>query len=140
MYRETHEARYLAHAEKIAAFIMNHPRMPADKIPYWDFDAPGQPHAPRDSSAAAIMSSALFELAGLTADHEAAAHYLAFAEAQLRSLASPAYLAQPGENGGFILKHATGNLPKNSEVDGPLNYADYYFLEALLRARGPSVR
>ena len=140
MYRETHEARYLALAEKIATFLMNHPRMPADKIPYWDFDAPGQPNAPRDSSAAAIMSSALFELAGLTANHEAAARYTAFAEAQLRALASPAYLAQPGENGGFLLKHATGNFPKNSEVDGPLNYADYYFLEALIRAPGHSVR
>ncbi|MDI1319748.1 MAG: glucuronyl hydrolase, partial [bacterium] len=45
------------------------------------------------------------------------------------------YLAQPGENGGFLLKHATGNFPNHSEVDVPLNYADYYFLEALLRAR-----
>jgi hypothetical protein len=53
----------------------------------------------------------------------------------LRSLASPTYLAEPGTNGGFILKHATGNFPKNSEIDGPINYADYYFLEALLRAR-----
>lgn len=135
MFRETREIRYLETAEKAAHFIMNYPRLPSDKIPYWDFDAPGQPNAPRDSSAAAIMSSALFELSGLTRDPAAATHYAAFAEAQLRSLASPAYLAEPGTNGGFILKHATGNFPKNSEIDGPINYADYYFLEALIRAR-----
>ena len=135
MFRETREVRYREIAEKVAGFIMNHPRLPADKVPYWDFDAPGQPAAPRDSSAAAIMSSAFFELAGLAAKTPAAARYAAFAEAQLRSLASPAYLAEPGTNGGFILKHATGNYPKKSEVDGPIIYADYYFLEALLRAQ-----
>jgi len=135
MFRETREIRYLETAEKVARFIMNHPRLPADKIPYWDFDAPGQPNAPRDSSAAAIMSSALFELSGLTRDPAAGTRYAAFAEAQLRSLATPTYLAEPGTNGGFILKHATGNFPKNSEIDGPINYADYYFLEALIRAR-----
>ena len=135
MFRETHEARYLQAAEKVAKFILDHPRMPADKVPYWDFDAPGQPNVPRDSSAAAIMSSAFYELAGLTRDMAASARYTALAEAQLRSLASPTYLAEPGTNQGFLLKHATGNLPKNSEVDGPINYADYYFLQALIRAR-----
>lgn len=135
MFRETHEVRYLAIAEKVAGFVMNHPRLPTDKIPYWDFDAPGQPGAPRDSSAAAIMSSALFELSGLTQSPQAAERYAAFAGAQLRSLASPAYLAEPGTNGGFILKHATGNFPGGTEIDVPLNYADYYFLETLVRAR-----
>jgi unsaturated chondroitin disaccharide hydrolase len=134
MYRETKDPRYLAHARKIAAFIMHHPRLPADKVPYWDFDAPGIPDVPRDASAAAIMSSALFELCTYV-QGDAAAEYRAFAEAQLRSLASPAYLAEPGTNGGFLLKHSTGHKPKDSEVDGPINYADYYFLEALLRAR-----
>lgn len=135
MFRETRDPRYLAQAEAIAAFLMNHPRMPADKVPYWDFDAPGIPKEPRDSSAAALMSSALYELAGYTRDSAKAAAYRTFAEAQLRSLCSPEYLAQPGENHGFLLKHATGNYPKNSEIDAPINYADYYFLEALLRAR-----
>ncbi|MCF7688196.1 MAG: glycoside hydrolase family 88 protein [Cephaloticoccus sp.] len=135
MYRETHDVRYLAQAEKIAAFLMNHPRMPADKIPYWDFDAPGLPNVPRDTSAAAIMSSALFELARLTKGSNEAERYAGFAGDQLRALASPAYLARPGENGGFLLMHATGNLPGHSEVDVPLNYGDYYFLEALLRCR-----
>lgn len=135
MYRETKEPRYLQQAEKIATFLMNHPRLPADKIPFWDFDAPGQPKIPRDASAAAIMCSALFELSQLTNNSANASAYRAFAEAQLRSLCSSAYLAQPGENSGFILMHSTGNHPKNSEIDAPLNYADYYFLEALLRAR-----
>lgn len=135
MYRETREVRYLAQAEKIAGFILNHPRLPADKIPYWDFDAPGIPNVPRDASAAAVICSALYELAGLSADSSAAARYAHFAESQLRTLASPAYLAAPGTNGGFLLSHSTGNMPKGSEVDTPLIYADYFFLEALLRAQ-----
>jgi unsaturated chondroitin disaccharide hydrolase len=134
MYRETREERYLQQAQKIAGFIMNHPRLPEDKVPYWDFDAPGIPDAPRDSSAAAIMCSALLELRRYV-DKATAAEYAAFAEAQLRALASPEYLATPGENGGFLLKHATGHKPRNSEVDVPIAYGDYYFLEALLRAR-----
>ena len=138
LFRETREVRYLQIAEKVAGFIMNHPRLTADKVPYWDFDAPGQPNAPRDSAAAAIMSSALFELAGLARSRQAAAGYAAFAEAQLRSLTSPAYLAEPGSNGGFLLMHATGNLPIKREIDVPINYGDYYFLEALLRAKGTS--
>ena len=135
LYRETREARYLTQAEKIAAFIMNHPRLPADKIPYWDFDAPRDPEPIRDASAGAIMSSAFFELAGLTANKQVADAYAALAETQLRSLASPAYLAAVGTNGGFLLQHAMGNYPRKSEIDTPLNYADYYFLEALLRAQ-----
>lgn len=134
MYRETRDPRYLAQARKIAAFIMHHPRLPADKVPYWDFDAPKIPNEPRDAAAAAIICSALLELRTYVIG-DAAREYSDFAGQQLRSLASPAYLAQPGDNGGFILKHATGNHPKNSEVDTPINYTDYYFLEALLRAR-----
>jgi unsaturated chondroitin disaccharide hydrolase len=137
MYRETKDPRYLAQAQQIAAFVMNHPRLPADKVPYWDFDAPTIPDAPRDSSAAAIICSALLELRGYV-DAASAASYTAFAEAQLRSLASPAYLAEPGTNGGFLLRHATGHMPKKSEIDVPINYGDYYFLEALLRARNGS--
>jgi rhamnogalacturonyl hydrolase YesR len=135
MFRETGEVRYLDQAERIAAFLLNHPRLPADGIPHWDFDAPGIPDAPRDASAGAIMCSALFELSDLTKDPQSAARYAKFAETQLRSLASPDYLAAPGTNGGFLLRHSTGNFPRQSEVDVPLNYADYYFLEALLRAQ-----
>jgi rhamnogalacturonyl hydrolase YesR len=134
MYRETRKPDYLAQAQRIADFLMHHPRLPLDAIPYWDLDDTAIPNAPRDSSAAAIMSSALLELATFT-DPAAAARYRAFAERQLRSLSSNDYLAKPGENGGFLLKHATGHKPAGKEIDVPLNYGDYYFLEALLRLK-----
>jgi len=137
MYRETRKPEYLQQAHRIAAFFMNHPRLPQDKVPYWDFDDAAIPNAPRDSSAAAITASALLELAGFS-DKDSARRYRDFAIAQLRSLASPAYLAAPGENGGFLLKHATGHKPAGKEIDVPLNYADYYFLEALLRLKATS--
>ena len=134
MYRETRHPEYLAQAEKIARFLMHHPRLPEDKIPYWDFDAPDIPNAPRDASAAAITASALIELSQ-SVEPEFGRQCLQLARQQLLSLSSPAYLAAYGENGGFLLQHCLGNYPKNSEIDVPLNYADYYFLEALLRYR-----
>jgi rhamnogalacturonyl hydrolase YesR len=137
MFRETKKPEYLEQAHKIAAFFMNHPRLPQDKVPYWDFDDAAIPNAPRDSSAAAITASALLELAGFS-DKATAQKYRDFATAQLRSLASPVYLAATGENGGFLLKHATGHKPAGKEIDVPLNYADYYFLEALLRLKAAS--
>jgi unsaturated chondroitin disaccharide hydrolase len=134
MYRETRKPSYLAQAQKIAAFVMGHPRMPADGVPYWDFDDPAIPNAPRDTAAASLISSALLELATFS-NAALAGRYRDFAEHTLRSLSSPAYLAATGENGGFLLKHATGNKPAGTEIDAPLNYADYYFLEALFRLR-----
>jgi hypothetical protein len=132
MYRETKDARYLDVAKNIARFILTHPNMPADGIPYWDFDAPYIPDEPRDASAGAIICSALIELSRYV-DHSLAKNYLRVAETQLRTLASPAYTAQPNENGNFILMHGVGSLPHNSEVNVPLTYADYYFVEALMR-------
>jgi hypothetical protein len=134
MYRETRRPEYLAQATKTAGFLMNHPRLPADKIPYWDFDAPDIPNAPRDASAAAIMASALIELSGFVTP-ETGRSCLQFARSQLLALTSPAYLAGPGENGGFLLRHCVGSKPGNSEVDVPLIYADYYLLEAWRRYR-----
>lgn len=134
MYRGTHDPKYLAHANKIAAFLLHHPRMPADKVPYWDFDEPGIPNVPRDASAAAIMASALYELSGYV-DASLGRTYTDYAEQQLRSLSSPAYRAKPGENGCFLIMHCVGHFPHHSEVDVPIAYADYYFLEALLRAK-----
>lgn len=130
MFRETENKTYLAQAEKIASFIMNHPRLPEDKIPYWDFDCPNIPDTPRDASAGALIASALFELSTLVDDGE---KYFNFAEDILKNLSTDNYLAQTGDNAYFILKHSTGNLPNNSEIDTPLNYADYYFLEALIK-------
>ena len=134
MYRETRQPAYLAHAQKIARFLLDHPRLPADKIPYWDFDAPGIPAAPRDTSAAAIICSALIELSGFV-EPALAREYLTVTETQLRALSSPAYRAVLGENGGFLLRHAVGHMPEKREIDVPLNYSDYYFLEALQRYR-----
>lgn len=134
LYRETKQPAYLAQARKIAAFIMHHPRLPADKVPYWDFDAPEIPNTPRDASAASIMCSALLELSGFVPGAEAGL-YRDFAADQLRSLSSPAYRAPLGSHGGFLLLHTTANFPQHSEIDVPMIYADYYWLEALLRAR-----
>lgn len=132
MYRETDLLRYLDQAQHIADFLISHPNLPEDKIPYWDYNAPGIPNAERDASAGAIMASALIELSSYVGD-EKKAQYLDIAEKQIRSLSSPAYLAKEGENGNFILMHNVGSLPGKSEVDVPLTYADYYFIEALLR-------
>lgn len=132
MYRLTGRQEFLDQARKIAVFIADNPNLPEDGIPYWDFDAPDIPDALRDASAGAIMASAFLELSTLDKSGDSD-RWRAFAEKQLRSLASPAYLAEPGTNGGFILKHSVGNMNKNSEVDVPLSYADYYFLEALGR-------
>lgn len=132
MARETGDRSYLEQAKKVASFIMNHPNMPADKVPYWDFDAPEIPNTPRDASSAAIMASALIELSQIdkSADSD---KYLSYAKEQIRSLTSPAYLAEKGTNCNFILKHSTGHFRGNSEIDVPICYADYYYIEALMR-------
>ena len=132
MYRETGDRKYLDHAGNVARFIMDHPRLPEDKIPYWDFDAPDIPDAPRDASAGAIMASALIELS-LCTEGDFSKRCLSVAETQLKTLSSPEYLAEPGTNCHFILKHSVGNYPGKSEVDVPLTYADYYYVEALVR-------
>ncbi len=131
-YRETRDKKYLDQANHIAQFILHNPNFPADKIPYWDFNAPNIPNALRDASAAAIMASALIELSGY-ADAKTSKEYLSVAETILRTLSSPQYKAAAGTNGGFILKHGVGNMPQKTEVDMPLTYADYYFLEAMKR-------
>jgi hypothetical protein len=132
MYRFTKNPAYLSQAKKIAHFILSNPNLPSDKIPYWDFDAPGIPNEPRDASSGAIMASALLELGQFTTGTEKK-EYIKTAETILMALASDAYRAKLGENGGFILMHSVGSLPHKSEVDAPLTYADYYFIEALTR-------
>jgi hypothetical protein len=134
MYRETRKPEYLARAITSADFLCGHRNLPADKIPYWDYEAAEIPHAPRDASAAAIMASALLELSAFEGVPNAA-RYRDTAVRQLLALSSPDYRAAVGENGNFILMHGVGHLPGSSEIDVPLNYADYYFLEALLRFR-----
>lgn len=128
-YRETGDKKYLEFAQKIADMIISRVKT-EDHIPLWDYDAPNLPTTPRDASAAAVTSSALFELCGYLPDSQ---EYFDYAESILRSLSSPEYLAEPGTNCGFILKHSTGSLAHGSEIDVPLNYADYYYLESLKR-------
>lgn len=131
-YRETGDKKYLEFAQKIADMIISRVKT-EDHIPLWDYDAPNLPTTPRDASAAAVTSSALFELCGYLPDSQ---KYFNYAESILRSLSSPEYLAEPGTNCGFILKHSTGSLAHGSEIDVPLNYADYYYLESIKRYVG----
>lgn len=131
-YRETKDRKYLDQANLIAQFMLHHSNLPADKIPFWDFNAPGIPNALRDASAAAITSAALLELAGYV-DEAQKKEYIVVAETILRTLSSDEYKAAIGTNGGFILKHGVGHLPGKSEVDVPLTYGDYYFVEAMKR-------
>lgn len=132
MYRETALPRYLKQAINIANFITSHQNLPEDKIPYWDFDSPEIPNTLRDASAAAIMCSALIELSQYV-DKDQSEEYLSIARQQLVSLSSDQYRSKLGKNGFFLLKHSVGGLPTNFEVDVPQNYADYYFIEALIR-------
>lgn len=137
-YRETGYPRYLHQARSIADFLLNHPRLPGDKIPLWDYDAPqsaGDEPILRDASAGAIMASALFELSTLADVQEARRRYRSAAETMLRSLSQDPYRAGEDEAGHFLLMHSVGNKPGDSEVDVPLSYADYYYLEALMRYR-----
>lgn len=130
VYRFCKEQDILDHAIAIAEYLL--PRLPEDGVPFWDYDSAEIPNDVRDASAAAIMASGLIELSQYV-DAEKAERYLATAEKMLRTLASEDYLCAEGEDYGFLLKHSTGNKNTDSEVDVPLTYADYYFLEALIR-------
>jgi chondroitin AC lyase len=144
-YRETHDPRFLTTARKMADFYLTNNRLPADKVPYWDFNVnqpgyvpgvrskakEGQSPELRDASAAAVTASALLELSTYLGK-EGVVYYKA-AEEILHSLASSAYRSAPGGNGNFLLKHSVGSIPHGFEIDTPLIYADYYFIEALSR-------
>lgn len=132
-YRETGDKKYIDMALKAFDFMRNHKDMPEDLIPYWDMDAPGIPNEYRDASAAAVIASALYEIS--TMDVNNPKQYKEYADRIMESLASPAYRAALESNGNFLLMHSVGSIPHNSEIDVPLNYADYYFLEALKRKR-----
>jgi hypothetical protein len=130
VYRETGNKKFLKQAENIAAYILTNPNLPENLIPYWDFNAPNIPNEPYDASAAAIIASALYELSTLSENAEV---YLNAANKISESLASEEFLAIQENNNGFLLKHSTGSKPHDSEVDVPLVYADYYFIETIMR-------
>ena len=128
-YENTKDTLFLNHAKGIANYIMSSTKIPKDHIPYWDYDAPKIPNEPRDASAAAITASALLTLQEFVPEKKEA--MIAYAASILQRLSSDAYLAEYGKNQGFILMHSVGNIHTGEENDKPLNYADYYFLEAL---------
>ena len=130
-YRYTHDKRYLDQAEKTLNFYLNDANLPKDLIPYWDFDAPKIPNEPRDVSAAACIASALYEMDGYCQGK----NYKELADTIVKNLSGPDYKAKVGENGNFILMHSVGSIPHGAEIDVPLNYADYYYEEALIRKR-----
>jgi uncharacterized protein YyaL (SSP411 family) len=129
-YRFTHDERFLRTAQRAADYFIAH--LPADHVPYWDFMAPAIPNEPRDVSAAAISASALFELSQYAADTSHQEQYRDTAKKIVRSLCSAPYLAE-GTMSHAVLNHAVGSKPANSEVDVSIIYADYYFVEAMLR-------
>jgi unsaturated chondroitin disaccharide hydrolase len=131
-YRETRNAAFLATAERAADWFVEH--LPADRIPYWDFMAPGIPDAARDASAAAIAASGLLELSTFVQDSVKASGYGRIATEMIEALSRPPYLAKETSSFGIINK-STGNHPKNLEVEVSLSYGDYYYLEALSRFR-----
>lgn len=145
VYRETKDKRFLKTAIKTADYYLNHNNLPSDKIPWWDFNAYQPGYKPgvkskainftanyRDASAAAITASALFELSTFVKGNQSKKYYDAAVQI-LHSLGRDLYRAKAGENANFILKHCVGAIPHNSEIDVPLVYADYYFVEALVR-------
>lgn len=131
-YRYTHNPEYLKQACNVYEFIFTHKNLPQDLIPYWDFDALNIPKEPRDVSAAAVIASALYELYTYAPEQK----YKETVDWIVQTLSTPAYRAEVGTNGNFILMHSVGSIPHNAEIDVPLNYADYYFLEALARKSG----
>lgn len=143
VYRETGKQEFLKTAIGMADYFLE--KLPEDTIPAWDFnanqegfiplwkyDADKYSVSPKDASAAAILASALIELAGYV-QPEKSNKYITVAEKILTALSSSEYTAPIGENGNFILMHSTGNMPGGSEIDAPLTYADYYFVEAVRR-------
>jgi hypothetical protein len=143
-YRETKDKKYLSQALGIANYIMKHPSIPKDRIPYWDYHIndpnmkvewpydPNKDYMYKDVSAAAITASALLELRHYV-DNDLASNFKNYSEEIIKSLLSPQYLANSSEDNYFLLKHSIGSIPHKGDVDKPVNYADYYFLEALLR-------
>lgn len=131
-YRETGYQRYLDKAIRIADFVFNHPNLPEDLVPYWDFNAPNIPDEPRDVSAATIIASALYELS--TMGTEKSRFYRETADKIIESVEAY-YMSEEGENFGFILTDSTGHFPHGYERAVPIIYADYYYLEALLRRK-----
>ncbi|WP_372757406.1 glycoside hydrolase family 88 protein [Mariniflexile sp.] len=130
-YRETGKADYLTTAQKLADHFIA--RLPEDGIPYWDFDDPAIPNAPKDASAAGVVACGMLELSEQLKDEKLKEKYLNAAKELIARLSSDDYFS--GDTNDALLLHSTGHYPNNSEIDVPIIYADYYFMEALLRLK-----
>jgi unsaturated chondroitin disaccharide hydrolase len=128
-YRETGDSDLRRAAIGSARYWLDN--VPGDGVPYWDFDAVGEE---RDSSAAAIVASALIELGDLVNTKNQKRQYRRAGIKTLKSLAGPDYLAQgTGERG--ILLHGVDHRPAGRGIDVATIYGDYYFLQGLLRLK-----
>lgn len=130
VYRETKDSRYLDFVQKVADVYLQN--LPEDYVPYWDFNAPSIPDAPRDASAACVVASALLELSGYLPAGKGA-EYKDAAVRMLTALSSDQYRC--GKSKPAFLLHSTGHWPAGSEIDASIIYADYYYIEALLRLK-----
>lgn len=130
-YRETGEEKFLETSKKLADVFID--RLSEDGVPYWDFDDPSIPNAPKDASAAAVVASGMLELSTFVKDKADQLKYRNAAVSLLTKLSTDMYLSKD-ENQAMLL-HSTGHLPHNSEIDASIIYADYYFIEALLRLK-----
>ena len=131
VYRETKDERFLDFAQKVTDIYLK--KLPEDFIPYWDFNDPEIPHAPRDASAAAVTASALLELAELVNDRTKSQQYRQAAEKMIEKLSSARY--QAGQRNSALIAHVTGHKPGGTEIDTSINYGDYYYIEALIRLK-----
>jgi unsaturated chondroitin disaccharide hydrolase len=131
VYRETKDKKFLRFAEKVTDIYLA--RLPEDYLPYWDFDAPNIPDEPKDASAASIVASALLELSHLEDDPAKAIQYNDAAVNMLISLSSDPY--RSGDTNSAFLLRSVGHKPNGSEVNVSVIYADYYYIEALIRLK-----
>tara|TARA_R110002049_G_scaffold30489_1_gene104396 strand:- start:5333 stop:6577 length:1245 start_codon:yes stop_codon:yes gene_type:complete len=130
-YRETGEKEFLNTAKNLANHFLE--RLPKDSIPYWDFDDPKIPDTPKDASAATVSACGMLELVNLVEDEELKIKYYNAAKELIATLSAPEYLS--GDTNDALLLHSTGHMPNNSEIDVSIVYADYYYMEALLRLK-----
>ncbi len=133
VYRFTHEQRFLDFAQKVTDIYLKRLQETSDDwVPLWDMDDPRGLEAPKDASAACVVASALLELSQYV-DKEKGKAYYEDAVKMLTDLSSEKY--QSREKNVSFLMHSTGHHPAGSEIDASIIYADYYYLEALLRLR-----
>ncbi len=127
MYRETADTNYLIQSRHIADYLIT--KLGDEYVPCWDFALSSDSGEEKDASAASIIASAMIELYMHTGEKK----YLETGKNIVFCLSEPGYFDSKGENGGFLLKHSVVSKPARAGIDIPLSYADYYYIEAILR-------